>query len=98
MLFFIKNNCFFFSFKDESLKTAFVFGEWYHNYDTFMTYKFLSAGRKTVYVDTVTPENLMKSIQNCQVRKYFFHCRQVPVIVLFIIYILVVTILDITHT
>ncbi|KAI8420900.1 hypothetical protein MSG28_008078 [Choristoneura fumiferana] len=54
-------------FEDESLKTAFMFGEWYHNYDTFMTYKFLSAGRKIVYVDTVTPENLMKSIHNCQV-------------------------------
>ncbi|KAI8420908.1 hypothetical protein MSG28_008078 [Choristoneura fumiferana] len=55
------------NFEDESLKTAFMFGEWYHNYDTFMTYKFLSAGRKIVYVDTVTPENLMKSIHNCQV-------------------------------
>ncbi|XP_048005497.1 luciferin 4-monooxygenase-like isoform X2 [Leguminivora glycinivorella] len=54
-------------FEDESLKTMFLFGEWYHNYDTFMTYKFLSLGRRVVYVDSVTPENLLKSIQKCQV-------------------------------
>lgn len=54
-------------FKDESLKTAFVFGEWYHNYDTFMTYKFLSLGRKIVYLDEVTPQAFLKSIEDCEV-------------------------------
>ncbi|XP_063369955.1 luciferin 4-monooxygenase-like isoform X1 [Cydia amplana] len=54
-------------FEDDSLKTVFLYGEWYHNYDTFMTFKFLSLGRRVVFVDNVTPENLLKSIQQCQV-------------------------------
>ncbi|XP_072929199.1 luciferin 4-monooxygenase-like [Epargyreus clarus] len=54
-------------FKDEALKTVFVFGEWYHNYDTFMTYKFLSAGRKVVYVNNLTQDAVLRCIQDCQV-------------------------------
>lgn len=59
--------CWFYSFKDESLQTAFVFGEWYHNYDTFMTYKFLALGRKIVYFDEALPLSLMKCVESCKV-------------------------------
>ncbi|KAG6441353.1 hypothetical protein O3G_MSEX001762 [Manduca sexta] len=58
-------------FSDESLKTAFLFGEWYHNYDTFMTYKFLALGRKIVYVNHATPESFLKSVENNQVNIAF---------------------------
>ncbi|KOB74496.1 Luciferin 4-monooxygenase [Operophtera brumata] len=34
-------------FSDESIQTDFVFGEWYHNYDIFMTWKFLAMGEIT---------------------------------------------------
>ncbi|CAK1579355.1 unnamed protein product [Parnassius mnemosyne] len=54
-------------FKDESLQTAFVCGEWYHNYDTFMTYKFLAAGRKVVYTVDVSEENVLMGMDKCQV-------------------------------
>ncbi|XP_052748733.1 uncharacterized protein LOC113519028 [Galleria mellonella] len=54
-------------FKDPSLHTAFVYGEWYHNYDTFMTYKFLSAGKKVVYINEPTLESFLKCVDECKV-------------------------------
>ncbi|XP_063827419.1 luciferin 4-monooxygenase-like [Ostrinia nubilalis] len=54
-------------FKDESLKTVFLYGEWYHNYDTFMTYKFLSLGRRIVYVQEPSLISFLSCIQGCQV-------------------------------
>ncbi|KAL0832078.1 hypothetical protein ABMA28_001565 [Loxostege sticticalis] len=54
-------------FKDESLKTVFLYGEWYHNYDTFMTYKFLYMGRKIVYVKEPSPLSFLRCVQNHQV-------------------------------
>ncbi|XP_026731412.1 4-coumarate--CoA ligase 1-like [Trichoplusia ni] len=58
-------------FSDDSLQTAFVFGEWYHNYDTFMTYKFLALGRKMVYVNEAEPQTFLKSVQDCRVNIAF---------------------------
>ncbi|KAF9405163.1 hypothetical protein HW555_013977 [Spodoptera exigua] len=58
-------------FTDESLKTAFLFGEWYHNYDTFMTYKFLCLGRKIVYVNEAEPISFIKSVHDCDVNIAF---------------------------
>ncbi|CAG4970629.1 unnamed protein product [Parnassius apollo] len=54
-------------FKDESLQTAFVCGVWYHNYDTFMTYKFLAAGRKVVYAVDFSEENVLMGMDKCQI-------------------------------
>lgn len=54
------------SFKDSYLQTAFVYGEWYHNYDTFMTYKFLCAGRKMVYLNDPTLQGFLKSVDECK--------------------------------
>lgn len=56
-----------FSYNDKALQTAFVHGEWYHNYDSFITYKFLQAGRKIVYVDDIAIENILKCIDKHQV-------------------------------
>ncbi|PZC86121.1 hypothetical protein B5X24_HaOG213079 [Helicoverpa armigera] len=58
-------------FSDESLKTAFLFGEWYHNYDTFMTYKFLLLGRKIVYINEAEPVTFLKTVQDCDVNIAF---------------------------
>ncbi|XP_035441306.2 uncharacterized protein LOC118270001 [Spodoptera frugiperda] len=58
-------------FTDESLKTAFLFGEWYHNYDTFMTYKFLYLGRKIVYVNEAEPISFIQSVHDCDVNIAF---------------------------
>ncbi|CAB3235615.1 unnamed protein product [Arctia plantaginis] len=58
-------------FKDESLQTAFVFGEWYHNYDTFMTYKFLALGRKIVYFDEALPHSFIKCVESCNINVAF---------------------------
>ncbi|XP_075976069.1 luciferin 4-monooxygenase-like [Anticarsia gemmatalis] len=58
-------------FRDESLQTAFLFGEWYHNYDTFMTYKFLAMGRKIVYVEDAIPSTFIKCIDNCDINIAF---------------------------
>lgn len=58
-------------FSDESLQTCFVFGEWYHNYDTFMTYKFLAMGRKIIYIDEAVPNAFLKCIDNCHINIAF---------------------------
>ncbi|KAI8420799.1 hypothetical protein MSG28_008004 [Choristoneura fumiferana] len=57
-------------FPDESLKTAVLFGEWYHRYETFSTYKFLwaSIGRKVVFANNLTNQDtILKVIQHCKV-------------------------------
>lgn len=54
------------------LKTAFIYGEWYHNYDTFITYKFISAGRKIVYVNNMSIQTFLKSIEDHQVKQVKF--------------------------
>ncbi|XP_013194076.2 uncharacterized protein LOC106137718 [Amyelois transitella] len=54
-------------FKDSSLATGFIYGEWYHNYDTFMTYKFLLAGRKMVYINEPTLEGFLKCVDECKI-------------------------------
>lgn len=56
-----------FSYSDEALQTAFIYGEWYHNYDSFVTYKFLQAGRKIVYADDNAIENILKTVEEHQV-------------------------------
>ncbi|KAF9824061.1 hypothetical protein SFRURICE_020327 [Spodoptera frugiperda] len=58
-------------FTDESLKTAFLFGEWYHNYDTFMTYKFLYLGRKIVYVNEAEPISFIQSVHDCDYNLFY---------------------------
>ncbi|KAM3966922.1 luciferin 4-monooxygenase-like [Aphomia sociella] len=54
-------------FKDPSLQTAFLYGEWYHNYDTFMTYKFLCTGKKVVYVKEPSLPVFLKCVGECKV-------------------------------
>ncbi|XP_063532811.1 luciferin 4-monooxygenase-like [Cydia strobilella] len=54
-------------FEDESLKTMFIIGEWFHDFDTLMTYMYMTLGRKIVFVDDVTIENIVKAIQLCKV-------------------------------
>lgn len=66
------------NFSYESLQTVFIFGVWYHNYDTFMTYKFLTKGKKIVYVDNPTPTAILKTIELMKVNigfvvPSFFH-------------------------
>ncbi|XP_045767876.1 4-coumarate--CoA ligase 1-like isoform X3 [Maniola jurtina] len=56
------------NYKDEwNIQTAFIFGEWYHNYDTFMTYRLLFSGKKVVYVNDVTILNMLECIEKYQV-------------------------------
>ncbi|CAG4945389.1 unnamed protein product [Colias eurytheme] len=50
-----------------SLQKFYICGEWYHSYDTFSMYKYLSLGKTIVYVTNVTAENLLKSINQYQV-------------------------------
>ncbi|KAJ0177791.1 hypothetical protein K1T71_006664 [Dendrolimus kikuchii] len=58
-------------FSDESLQVAFLFGEYHFGYDTFITYKFLSLGRKIVYVNEVTPKHFLKAVEDCKVNIAF---------------------------
>ncbi|KAL4711399.1 hypothetical protein ACJJTC_016153 [Scirpophaga incertulas] len=51
-------------FNIDSLQTMFLYGEWYHNYDTFMTYKFLAMGKRIVYLNCTTPELFLKCVQD----------------------------------
>ncbi|XP_047984060.1 4-coumarate--CoA ligase 1-like [Leguminivora glycinivorella] len=60
-------NCQPYGFEDESMKTMFIIGEWFHVYDTLLTYMYLTLGRKIVFVDDFTSENMMKAIQICKV-------------------------------
>ncbi|CAH2255794.1 luciferin 4-monooxygenase-like [Pararge aegeria] len=50
-----------------NIQTAYVLGGWYFNYDTFMTFKLLLAGKKVVYIDDVTVLNMLKCIEKYQV-------------------------------
>lgn len=64
-------------FMDESLQTALIMGEWYHNYDCFMTYKFLAMGRKVIYLSTnknseVVLTNILKCVSNLKINITFF--------------------------
>ncbi|CAH0399163.1 unnamed protein product [Chilo suppressalis] len=54
-------------FSDDSLKSVFVFGEWFHNYDTFMTYKVLAMGKKIVYINKASPEIFLQACEDEQV-------------------------------
>ncbi|XP_034828760.1 luciferin 4-monooxygenase-like [Maniola hyperantus] len=54
-------------FFDESIQTVFMFGRWYHNYDSFFFYKFLSIGKKVVYVTDRAIHNILKCIEKYQV-------------------------------
>ncbi|XP_026330335.1 luciferin 4-monooxygenase-like [Hyposmocoma kahamanoa] len=58
-------------YSDEALQTAFIYGEWYHNYDSFVTYKFLQAGRKIVYADDIAIENILKTVEEHQINIAF---------------------------
>ncbi|XP_049870670.1 luciferin 4-monooxygenase-like [Pectinophora gossypiella] len=58
-------------FKDSSLKTAYVTGDWFHNYDSFMTYKMLGLGVKIIYTTEVTPEIVAKALEKHQVNIAF---------------------------
>ncbi|XP_045767875.1 4-coumarate--CoA ligase 1-like isoform X2 [Maniola jurtina] len=56
------------NYKDEwNIQTGFVYGDWFHNYDIFMTYRLLLSGKKVVYVNDVTILNMLKCIEKYQV-------------------------------
>ncbi|KAJ2947477.1 hypothetical protein O0L34_g17261 [Tuta absoluta] len=58
-------------FEDESLQVAFVTGDWFHNYDAFMTYKMLGLGRKIVYTTDITPDNVIRAYEKQEVNIAF---------------------------
>lgn len=62
-----KSLFFLFSFTDESILTGFICGEWYHNYDIFITYKFLASGKKIVYGKDINTESILRSIHQYKV-------------------------------
>ncbi|CAH2255790.1 jg7126 [Pararge aegeria aegeria] len=56
------------NYKDEwNIQTAYILGEWNFNYDTFMTFKLLYAGKKVVYIDDVTILNILQCIEKYQI-------------------------------
>ncbi|XP_038221378.1 4-coumarate--CoA ligase 1-like [Zerene cesonia] len=51
----------------ESMQRFYTCGEWYHNYDTFSMYKYLSLGKTIVYLTNISPENLLKHINQYKI-------------------------------
>ncbi|KOB76976.1 AMP dependent coa ligase [Operophtera brumata] len=60
-----------YDFSDISVKTGLVFGEWYHNYDIFMTCKFLALGKKIVYAEDVNTESILRSVHQYKTNVVF---------------------------
>ncbi|XP_045767879.1 luciferin 4-monooxygenase-like isoform X2 [Maniola jurtina] len=54
-------------FFNESIQTVFMFGKWYHNYDNFFFYKYLSIGKKVVYVADKKIYKVLECIEKYQV-------------------------------
>ncbi|XP_023934889.2 uncharacterized protein LOC112043622 [Bicyclus anynana] len=60
------------NFLDHRIETAFMFGKWYHNYDNFFFYKYLSTGKKVIYVKDIQLPNILKCIEKYQVNIAMF--------------------------
>ncbi|CAG4945393.1 unnamed protein product [Colias eurytheme] len=50
-----------------SLQKFLICGEWYHTYDTFSVFRYLSIGKTIIYVSKVTAENILKSINEYKI-------------------------------
>ncbi|XP_045496708.1 4-coumarate--CoA ligase 1-like isoform X1 [Colias croceus] len=50
-----------------TMQRFYTCGEWYHNYDTFSMYKYISLGKTIVYLTNIKPENLVKCIKQYKI-------------------------------